>query len=393
MGKTGDGRYLENWYEGERSNGSFRWSRAFSRMILPVEKNTAYTIQLDVTVPAKAAGPDAGLYLDGKRLAPLAADGPLSALLDVNAYVQNKGGFLASYSQDINGETLTGAQIVVKVAQNYSVNPRVLLALLEYRAQWITNANPDPSTSYDPIGYVDDFHQGLYRQLTWSADMLNQGFYRWKEGKVQDWTLGDGSQIVAQPGINPGTAAIQHFFAMLDTQAAWPLDTGPNGFFATYSSMFGYPFDMAIEPLVPAGLTQPTLSLPFEPGQVWQYTGGPHAGWDQGSAWAALDFAPPSEILGCVSNDEWVVASGDGPIIRAGNGAVIQDLDVAGPGGIVADGKEGTGWIILYMHIESRDRVQPGTYLHAGEQRQHRRNRQEPASGKTERGKAHRQPP
>jgi LasA protease len=38
---------------------------------------------------------------------------------------------------------------------------------------------------------------------------------------------------------------------------------------------------------------------------------------------------------------------------------VILDLD--------GDGNEGTGWVILYMHIESRDRVQPGTFLHAGE--------------------------
>jgi hypothetical protein len=45
--------------------------------------------------------------------------------------------------------------------------------------------------------------------------------------------------------------------------------------------------------------------------------------------------------------------------VRADNGAVIQDLD--------GDGLEQTGWVILYMHIESRDRVAPGTFLKAGE--------------------------
>jgi len=38
---------------------------------------------------------------------------------------------------------------------------------------------------------------------------------------------------------------------------------------------------------------------------------------------------------------------------------VIQDLD--------NDGYEQTGWNILYMHIETRDRVQPDTYVYAGE--------------------------
>jgi hypothetical protein len=38
---------------------------------------------------------------------------------------------------------------------------------------------------------------------------------------------------------------------------------------------------------------------------------------------------------------------------------VILDLD--------GDGNEGSGWVILYMHIESRNRVQPDTFLHAGD--------------------------
>ncbi len=48
--------------------------------------------------------------------------------------------------------------------------------------------------------------------------------------------------------------------------------------------------------------------------------------------------------LGCVQSDLWVVAVADGLIIRADQGRVIQDLD--------GDGNEGTGWIVLYMHIE-----------------------------------------
>ena len=101
------------------------------------------------------------------------------------------------------------------------------------------------------------------------------------------------------------------------------------------------------------------MQLPLEPNVDWAFTGGPHGGWGSGSAWAALDFAPGRQGLGCVQSDDWVVAVADGLISRADSGRVIQDLD--------NDGNEGTGWTVLYMHIEGRDRVEPGTYLKAGE--------------------------
>src|SRR5690349_4087000 len=63
--------------------------------------------------------------------------GPASAQFDLEAFVQKQGGYLATYTQDVNGEPLTGSQIVERVSQDYSVNPRLLLALLEYKSQWV----------------------------------------------------------------------------------------------------------------------------------------------------------------------------------------------------------------------------------------------------------------
>jgi murein DD-endopeptidase MepM/ murein hydrolase activator NlpD len=284
---------------------------------------------------------------------------PLGTLLNIEAFVRQQGGYLAYYNQDVDGEILSGAQIVRRIAQNYSVNPRLLLAILEYRSQWVTNPNPAPSTLETPIGFIDNTRVGLYRQLAWTADNLNRGFYGWREDKVQTWKLTDGTLIIPQPGINAGTAGVQNLFATLDGLAAWQIDTGPNGLYATYNKMFGYPFDWAIEPLIPETLSQPNFILPFEPGQSWSYTGGPHGGWDSGSAWAAIDFAPPGEPIGCGQTDAWVTAVADGKIVRAENGAVVQDLD--------GDGLEQTGWTILYMHIESRERVVAGQFVRAGE--------------------------
>jgi len=177
---------------------------------------------------------------------------------------------------------------------------------------------------------------------------------------VGTWILADGSVVPIDPTINAGTSAVQYLYTLLYDQAAWEKHVSQEGLFATYNALFGYPFDYAFEPLLPPDLFQPSMQLPFEPGAVWYFTGGPHGGWGDGAAWAALDFAPPGEAVGCVQSDAWVTAVSDGLIVRAENGAVLQDLD--------GDGLEQTGWVILYMHVDSLDRVQPGTMLQAGQQ-------------------------
>ena len=314
-----------------------------------------------LTIPAvtpQASGPSFKILPDSELIY-----GPMSIRLDIPAMVTSRHGYLSGFTQEVNGQALSGAQIVMLVAQDYSVNPALLLAVLEYRAGWLTNPGPDPALLDTPFGFNDGFHVGLYRQLVWAANELNMGFYRWREGGVSSWLLSDGSVVPVDPTINAGTAGMQYFFAQLDDYPTWLKDVTPGGFFDTYSVLFGYPFDLAIEPLVPDDLVQPPLHLPFAAGETWSFTGGPHGAWDEGSAYGALDFAPPLSAPGCTPSDEWVLAVADGLIVRTGVGEVIEDLD--------GDGYEQTGWDILYMHVESQDRVPPGTYVLAGQRLGH----------------------
>lgn len=285
--------------------------------------------------------------------------GPSSVDFDVEAFIAYHNGYLAHYWEDVYGNSMSSAQIVTRIAQDYSVNPRLLLALLQYQTGWLLNKKPAETNLDYPIGLQEPLRKGLYKQLAWTANSLNRGYYLWKVGGVATWSLSDDTLFSISPLINAGTAAMQHFFSQLYDRANWETAISAGGFFATYQALFGYPFDYAIEPNLPGNLTQPVMQLPFEPGLEWAYTSGPHAGWGDGSAWAALDFAPPGNIPGCVLSEDWVVAVADGLILRTGEGAVIQDLD--------GDGLEQTGWVVLYMHIESRDMVEPGTYLQAGE--------------------------
>jgi LasA protease len=298
-------------------------------------------------------GPDTKLIPDSELVY-----GPNSRL-DVAAFVQSKGGYLADLSQDVSGQALSGAQIVQRIGEDYSVNPRLLLAVLEYRTGWVTNPDRGTVDASLPFGYIDSWYVGFYRQMAWAATKLNRGYYDWRYDPPSGWLLADGSVVPVNPVINAGTAGVQNFFATLDDYGAWLLDVSPGGFYDTYYLLFGNPFDYAVEPLVPADLVQPTLQLPFGEGEVWSLTGGPHLDWDFGSPFGALDFAPPGEALGCVPSDVWVTAAAGGLVTRTGDGVVMLDLD--------RDGLEQTGWVILYMHVESRQRVQPGTVLRAGD--------------------------
>jgi murein DD-endopeptidase MepM/ murein hydrolase activator NlpD len=314
-------------------------------------------VGLELVIPA----PIPGELGTGSKIIPDSelVYGPLAQSFDVKGFIDQFDSYLGSYSEEVEEHLLTGPEIVERVAWDYSVNPRILLALLEYQSGWVTMANPPEETRLFPMGNTDGWHIGLYSQLAWAADMLNQGFYLWKVDGIGGWLLASGEIIPVDASINAGTAGVQQYFALITNRENWDKAVSSDGLFLTFSKFFGHPFDYAYEPLIPEGIEQPAMQLPFEPQVDWAFTGGPHGGWGSGSAWAALDFAPGINGIGCSLSDLWVVAMADGPIIRADEGRVIQDLD--------GDGNEGTGWSVMYMHIEGRDRVEAGTYLTAGE--------------------------
>lgn len=300
----------------------------------------------------KEAGPGYKIIPDSELVR-----SPYTVRFQIEAYIDNMPGYLKDYQEEVEGESHSGAEIVSRVSQDYSVNPRLLLAVIEHQSGWLSSW--EGKNNPYPLAYRESGYEGLYHQLAWAADEINLGYYLWKVKGVGSWTCQDGGTVPINPTINAGTAGLQQLFARLLPYNKWLDAVGEEGFIATYTSLFGFPFDYNFTPLVPAGLTQPTLQLPFEDGVPWLFTGGPHGGWDNGSAWAALDFAPADKELGCGTSNDWVVAVADGPIVRSDHGAVVQSID--------GDPYDQTGWSILYMHIETRDRVELGAQLQAGD--------------------------
>lgn len=303
---------------------------------------------------AASLGPDFKIIPDSELI-----NGPTAIFFDVASFIESQTGYLKEYREEVDQRSLSGAQIVQRVASEYSVNPKLLLAVLEFQSNWVNDPNPRTSTLDYPLGNTDAWRRGLYLQLSWAADNLNQGYYDWLSGATAGWKLTDTTFIPAAPTINAGTAAVQYFFSLLYPQAEWQQAVSDGGIFSVYNRLFGYPFDLTLDPLLPTDLSQPTMQLPFENGVPWVYSGGPHGGWGNGSAWAALDFAPRGEMLGCNQSQDWIVAVTDGLIVRADNGAVVQDLD--------GDGYEQTGWTVLYMHVATDGRVETGQMVQTGD--------------------------
>lgn len=288
---------------------------------------------------------------------------PSAANFDTLEYARQAGGYLASYREWHKSTGMkSGAEIVERVAIENSINPRLLLALLEYHSGWVYGMTPTRDQIDYSMGLDLPTAKGLYNQLIWTVNQLSVGYYAYREGRLTELHFGDGVKARLAPDINAGTAALQYYFSKLYTGQRWLDALNPNtGFPGLHTTLFGNPWERSqtVEPLYPPGITQPPLSLPFMRNWTWSYTGGPHGAWEQEGAYAALDFAPGSTEAGCTKSEAWVTASAAGLVVRTGPGLVVLDLD--------GDGYEGTGWVLVYLHVAENNRVKVGDWVAAGD--------------------------
>lgn len=289
---------------------------------------------------------------------------PSASDFDFETYINNAGGYLSTYVEAMNTGNFTGVQIIRRVALENSINPYLLLALLEYKSHWVLGQPTNLAEIEYPMGMVRLEERLLYHQLSWAVSQLNIGYYGWRAGTLTELKFKDGTVKRIDPELNAGSAAIQYLFAQWYDPLEWAGALDVNSEVSLPSrmiTMFGdfHIRAQSVEPLYPANLAQPYLELPFRVGPTWGFTGGPHSAWGPDGAMAALDFAPPSSEPGCVQSNEWVTAMHSGVIVRSENGLVMQDLD--------GDGNEQTGWNIMYFHIETRGRIAVGTVVETGD--------------------------
>ena len=291
-----------------------------------------------------------------------------AADFNVEEFVKEQSGYLSNF-QDYLGSTgwINGYDAIDRLAIENSINPRMILGLLEFESRWVRGQPVDIFHTEYPMGFNDYHYKGMSVQLVWAINNLSIAYYGWRAGTLTHLEFPDGSTLRLDPRLNAGTVAVQYLFSRVHSQSQWAQIIDPeSGFPVMYAEMFGDPWALAdeINPIFPPALNQPPLVLPFEPNAKWSFTGGPHNGWGQlnpkiygqaHSVFSAIDFAPAAARTGCVPTSTWVVASAPGLVVRSENGAVMVDLD--------GDGYEQTGWNLLYMHISDKDRVAEGTWL------------------------------
>jgi LasA protease len=278
---------------------------------------------------------------------------------NITSFVTNAGGMLSTYREYLGSTGWTsGADEIKRTAFENSINPRLLIAVLEFESHSVRGLPLDALHSDYPMGYQNFLYKGMFSQLVWAVNQLSIGYYGWRAGTLTELNFQDGTRLRLDPRLNAGTVALQYLFAQVHSQSQWAQIMDPNnGFAAMYTQMFGDPWARGdtVNPIFPPGLTQPNLKLPFDPGVQWSFTGGPHGAWEHDGSLAALDFAPATDHGGCALTPTWVSAAAPGLIVRSENGVVVEDLD--------GDGYEQTGWDLLYLHIATLDRIAVGTYV------------------------------
>jgi LasA protease len=285
-------------------------------------------------------------------------NGPTLIGFNTSAYVAEHTGWLRDYNVYAGGKWRTGAEMVDFIATNYSVSPRLLLAILEYQGGALTQDRPPLKKNL--LGFTRLYYENPYLQLVIAANTLNNGYYGWRAGNLLEFELPDGTLIRPDPWQNAASVSLQYYYSKMMSGDNYARAIGPQGLFETYRTLFGDPWENKFV-LIPGSLNQPPLQLPIPRGLIWNYTGGPHTGWGSGEPLAGIDFAPPSDKSGCFIADEnqFSTAMADGLIVRSGVDGVIQDLD--------GDGNERTGWTLFYLHLASKGRAPLGSELKVGD--------------------------
>lgn len=305
--------------------------------------------RLSETTPATPLLPDSEMVYS-----------PTSAGFDLAAYIQQAGGYLSGYRERVDQEELSGAQIVQRVADELSVNPRLLLAILEFRSRWVFGQPADQRAIDHPIGFYVPNRSGLYQEIMITATQLNVAYYGWRQGTLSEIKYSQEGKKRLHPTLNAGSVAVQHLFALLYRQIDWTETLyGQESFPGLYEQMYGDAWGRAasVEPLFPPGLTQPTLELPFSPGERWSLTAGPHPSWNSGTPRGALDLSPVTGEAVCAISSAWVTAPAPGVVARSAEHALALDLD--------GDGYEGTGWVLFFYHLAGEGIPPPGSTVSA----------------------------
>jgi len=89
-----------------------------------------------------------------------------AADFDIEGFVKKQGGYLSSF-RDYLGSTgwIQGYDAIERLAYENSINPRMILGLLEYESRWVSSQPIDLLHTDFPMGFNDYHYKGMSVQM------------------------------------------------------------------------------------------------------------------------------------------------------------------------------------------------------------------------------------
>ncbi len=180
--------------------------------------------------------------------APASAQG-----LNVQRFLDGQPGVLKTYR---DGQ-YTVAQAIEAYASYYSLNPRILLTLLELEQRLLTDAKPSAERLSKPFGPSGP--EGFIKQIEWAVREIRSGFGPYTTAPVVRFV--DGGSVTLDVKQEASLLAVARFLAQGRTEARWR--SLIDGYAPLYAKLWG----KEPEPPTPTpAATRPFLGLPWPAG-------------------------------------------------------------------------------------------------------------------------------
>jgi murein DD-endopeptidase MepM/ murein hydrolase activator NlpD len=279
----------------------------------------------------------------------------------VQAFLDAQPGVLKRSRIRVGDRSQSFAEVLIGMTSLFSVNPKILLAMLEQQSRLLSTAEPTPAQLAQAMGYDADGRRGLWGQLRWAATSLRHAARDHPAGSTVKFA--DGSTRDLGPVSMPRYALAR---TLALTTSPGGLEARLRGFLETYTRLFGDPREVPLDwpppaqPFLRAPMEEPRQITSFfdhdapflqENGSLVSYWGRAeetlsydgHTGWDYA-------LAPPDAVL----------AAAAGNVIFAGN----SDDGCGIARAVIIDHRN--GYRTLYWHLSSFA-VEAGQQVEAGQ--------------------------
>ena len=261
--------------------------------------------------------------------------GPNVGSFDIQATLTQLDSPLASYAEE------------VALWSSYaSVNPQVLLTVLEVRHQLVTGSSSltGPEQIRDTIeATAVDLATAFYEHLyTWGTRHTGPSL-----DLPATLALADGTAVEVADG-SSGSFAVSSVLAQGQDLAGWQAQVAPDspvGFGQTFEALFpDYdPLDTSNDIDPPSAPPGDLFQFPFPLGATWTFS-GPH-NWNGGSApppYSSMDFFTGGASCSVLPNPpQFSVSTAGGTSYRPSNYSCWLEIN------------HGGGWITSYYHLQN----------------------------------------